>query len=89
MKASSWRITHDPLRLSDVQTNLAQLEEAAREQGEDVIQASSGSRTLDLGWYGDRYLVLLVEGENWSTPIQQVEALDLKGALAAFKSLSI
>jgi hypothetical protein len=89
MKTSSWRITHDPMRLLDSKTNPAQLENTAQAQGEDIIQATRRGRTLDLGWYGDRYRVLLVEGENWAAPIRQVEALDLLSALAAFRNLSL
>jgi hypothetical protein len=76
------------MRLLDPKTNTGELEHEAREQGEDIIQAKRGSRTLDLGWYGDRYKVQLVEGENWSTPVELAEALDLQGALAAFRDLS-
>ncbi len=88
MKAQAWQITHDPLGLFEGQRDVVEVEEAAREQGEDVLQATRGSSTLDLGWYRDRYRVLLVEAGQWSTPVREIEALDLAGALAAFKNLS-
>jgi hypothetical protein len=66
---NSWQITHDPLQLSEAKTNPEQLEEAAREQGEDIIQAKRGRSTLDLGWYRDRYRMLLIEDENSSAPV--------------------
>ena len=58
-------------------------------QGEDILRATSGKRILDLAWYRDRYRVLLVEDENWSTPVRQTEAFDLKSALALFRNLSL
>jgi hypothetical protein len=89
MKANSWTVTHDPIRLLDDKTNLAQLENEAREQGEDIIQATCGCMTLDLGWYRDRYQVLLVKDQNWTAPVKQAEASDLVSALRRFRNLLV
>ena len=85
MKAYSWTITYDPLSLLDEKTNSKRLEDAAREQGEDILQATRGSTILDLGWYHDRYRMFVVEDENWTTPVRQFEAFDLTSALTAFR----
>jgi hypothetical protein len=92
MTNNSWKISHDPLGLLDVQPNLEPLEKSARVQGEDLLQATrvgpgKARQTLDLGWYHDRYLVYLVENENWDTPTCKIESLDLRGAWAAFRGL--
>ncbi len=87
MKATSWTITHDPMQLWDAKTDSTQFELEAREQGEDILQATRGNRTLDLGWYYDRYKVLLIEGDDWAAPVRQAEARDLQAALAAFRHL--
>ena len=89
---SHWKVTHDPLRLATACNAIAHLEDAAREQGEDIIQAeflcANGKRKiLDLGWYRDRYLVILTE-EDWSSPLSKIEARDLDGAMRVFRELS-
>jgi len=85
MKDNSWTIAYDPLSLLDEKTDSTQLEDVAREQGEDIVQATRGRTILDLGWYRDRYRVLLVENANWTTPVRQFEAFDLRSALTAFR----
>jgi hypothetical protein len=89
MNRVKWKITHDPLGLLHRTAALDQLEDAAREQGEDILQAQVGTakkkeKILDLGWYADAYHVLLVAGD-WSAPIDKVEVRDLKSAIAAFR----
>lgn len=73
----------------DEKTDSTQLEDAAREQGEDILQATRGSTILDLGWYGDRYRVFVVEDEKWTAPVREFEAFDLRSALTAFLDLLI
>jgi hypothetical protein len=85
MKTKSWTITYDPLSLLDEKNTSEQLEDAARDQGEDIIQCTSGSTIIDLGWYYDRYRMFVVENENWTTPIRQFETFDLTSALKAFR----
>jgi len=85
MKTTSWTITYDPLSLLDEKTNSIQLEDAARDQGEDVIQCVRGSTIVDLCWNGDRFRMFVVEDENWTTPVHQFEAFDLTSALTAFR----
>ena len=75
------------MRLLDAKTEAGKLEEAARKQGEDIIQAVRGQMVLDLGWYHGRYVVLLVAGENWERPVSRTEAADLVTALEAFRKL--
>jgi hypothetical protein len=89
MKAGSWTITHDPVRVFGENTEARELEDEAREQGEDIIQAVRGRMTLDLGWYRDRYQILLVKDQNWDEPVSRAEANDLGSALKAFRKLLI
>lgn len=92
MTTYPWTISYDPLRLLCDLTDLAQLEESARTQGEDILQATrvqpgKARQILDLGWYRDRYRVHLVEDKNWSVPVRTIESPDLRGGMAAFRSL--
>ena len=89
MKANSWTITYDPLSLLGETTDSTQLEDAAREAGEDIVQAKHGSTILDLGWYRDRYRVFVVEDHNWTRPVRQFEAFDLRSALTSFRDSMI
>jgi hypothetical protein len=91
---TSWKITHDPLRLMETAAVFAVLEEDAREQGEDIIQAErqrpgKKKEVLDLGWYQDRYLVFLIEDADWESPIQKIEYRDLGSAMLAFRTLAV
>jgi hypothetical protein len=89
---TAWKIKHDPLELMNRECDWALLEEAAREQGEDIVQAerteAGAKKVLDLGWYGSGYQVLLVE-RDWSSPIKKIEARDLKSAIIAFRQLAV
>lgn len=92
--STPWKVTNDPLQLMDAAAVSAALEEEAREQGEDIIQAERirpGKRAevLDLGWYRDRYLVLHVVNADWESPIQRIESRDLISALRAFRQLTV
>lgn len=86
-----WKVTHDPLRLIEIGRDMSPLEQAAREHGEDLIQAecvdADKKRILDLGWYDGRYQVLLVE-DDWSSPLKKIQASDLKSAVAVFRALA-
>jgi hypothetical protein len=87
---SGWLITHDPLRPVANRGAIAHLEDAAREQGEDIIQTERSGpegkkKILDLGWYRDRYLVILTEND-WARPIIKLEARDLESAMLIFRS---
>ena len=89
-----WKITHDPMRLTEDGVDFGPLEEAAREQGEDIVQAqrlipNKKVMILDLGWYQSRYLVDLVEGTDGESPIQRIECRDLASAMAAFRKLAV
>ena len=72
----------------------APLEMEAQEQGEDLVQAENvypgrKRRTLDVGWYQNHYMVRLIEGSDWRSPIQKIKCQDLGSAMEAFKTLSI
>jgi hypothetical protein len=86
-----WKVTHDPLRLMDATGELSHLEDAARQQGEDLVQAErldSGRKVvLDLGWYADRYQVTLI-GDDWSSPLKKAGAADLPSAVAIFRQFA-
>ena len=90
---SAWRVSHDPLRLTEVAGALTSFEKEAREHGEDLIQwertGATKKEVLDLGWYRDHYLVLHVEAEDWSFPTQKIECRDLDSAIAALRRLAV
>ncbi len=88
-----WKVTHDPLRLTEPGLVAARFDAKAREQGEDIIQAEcvapqKKTRIADLGWVRDHYVVFLVEDADWEAPLQKIECRDLEGALAAFRTLT-
>ena len=89
---ASWQVTHDPLRLIEAESDLSRFEAAAREHGEDLVQAecigAAKKKILDLGWYGGRYQVVLVE-DDWSAPLKKIEAFDLRSAVTAFQQLAV
>ena len=89
---SAWRVSHDPLKLSHAVGEISSFEEEARSHGEDLMQwerlASAKKEVLDLGWYRDRYLVLHVAAENWSSPLQRIESRDLASAVTALRRLA-
>ena len=88
-----WTVIHDPLKLVSVKSGFADVEVAASDQGEDIIQLECVSPTqvkkiIDLGWYNDRFVVVLVEG-GWAAPIRKIESRDLQSAMEAFHSLTL
>jgi hypothetical protein len=87
---SDWNITFDPLFLATSTVDPESIEDQAKEQGEDIIQAErAGDKKviLDLGWYGDRYRVFLVENSDWTEPRKEFDSTTLKDALDIFRRL--
>ena len=69
----AWKIDFDPYGL---QVNPDWLHQA--ERVEDLLQLQSirsPGRILDVGFYTDRYRVVIVENSNWSEPIDQFESI--------------
>ncbi len=83
----NWNITFDPLRLVDLKTDFDCLETDAKEQGEDIIQAETKAKpvkVLDLGWYQDCFRVMLIDGADWVTPLQNLKSDTLEQAMVDF-----
>lgn len=88
-----WTVLHDPLELTKWRLDVANLEEDAREQGEDIIlmvceHAHAKKHQASLGWFQSIYIVHLVEDEEWESPITRIECRDLPSALAALQRLA-
>ena len=86
-----WTVKHDPLRLLTRTGDVSRFEESAQDQGEDLLQvecsATDTTRVLDLGWYGDRYRVVLVAGD-WERPLEIHERPNLAESLSTFRELA-
>lgn len=68
----AWETEFDPCGL---RANSDWLQQA--ERVEDLLQLRSlrsPERILDVGFYTDRYRVLVVENSNWAAPVEQFES---------------
>ena len=63
----AWKIEHhtlldeEPEISGGVCTNLS----------EDLLQITKGAYVIDVGFYGDRYRVMLIRDGNWDQPLRQ------------------
>ncbi len=91
MMKTLWTVNHDPLQLLARTGNLSSFETSARIQGEDLVQVVSSAtdmmRILDLGWYGDRYRVVLIDGD-WDHPLEVIERPNLTESISAFREIA-